>query len=80
MRTDPEAFQKAVADYRTKAGEFDEAYSVYDEETISAVDAFRKDHDLDHQGNPHGLVDDRLVQALRQAYRDALAELREAGS
>jgi len=68
MRSDPEAFQKAVAGYREKSRKFDSAYSLYDEEAMKAVDAFRKDHDLDYQGNPKGLVDERFVQALKEAY------------
>jgi uncharacterized Ntn-hydrolase superfamily protein len=40
----------------------------YDEEAIAAVDRFRADKGLNYQGNPAGLVDDRLVAALRAAY------------
>ncbi len=40
----------------------------YDEETIAAVDKFRADKQLNYQGNAPGLVDDRLVQALRSAW------------
>ena len=40
----------------------------YDEETIAAVDKFRADRSLNYAGNAVGLVDDRLVEALRAAY------------
>jgi hypothetical protein len=32
------------------------------------VDRFRKEHDLDYQGDAPGLVDARLIAALRAAY------------
>jgi len=41
---------------------------VYDEETIAAVDKFRADKQLNYQGNAPGLVDARLIQALRTAW------------
>ncbi len=34
---------------------------------MTAVDKFRADHGLDYQGDAVGLVDARLVDALRQA-------------
>jgi uncharacterized Ntn-hydrolase superfamily protein len=43
-------------------------YGLYDEEAMAAVDKFRADKGLNHQGNPAGLVDQRLVEALRAAY------------
>lgn len=67
-RTDPEAFQKGIDDFRGVAREFDDRWSHYDAETVAAVDAFRKEHGLDHAGNPPGLVDRALVDALRAAY------------
>ncbi len=42
--------------------------SVFDDEAIAAVDKFRADNGLVYQGNPPGLVDARLVEALRAAY------------
>lgn len=71
MRSDPEKFRQLVAAYRTKAEAFEAAYSIFDEEAIEAVDAFRKANGLDYQGNPRGLVDARLVAALRSAYHEA---------
>ncbi len=68
MRTDPAAFRQAISAFQEKARAFDDAYAVYDAEAISAVDAFRKDNGLDFQGDPAGLVDERLVSALRAAY------------
>jgi hypothetical protein len=35
---------------------------------MAAVDKFRADRGLNYQGNPVGLVDARLVEALRAAY------------
>ena len=69
MRRDPEAFQKALDEYRKSSKPFDDAYAVFDDETISAVDAFREKNELVYPGNPRGLVDDRLVGALKSAYR-----------
>jgi uncharacterized Ntn-hydrolase superfamily protein len=41
---------------------------LYDEEAIAAVDKFRAANGLNYQGNAAGLVDARLVDALRAAY------------
>jgi len=43
-------------------------FSLYDEEAIAAVDKFRTEKGLNYQGNPPGLVDARLIDALRGAY------------
>jgi uncharacterized Ntn-hydrolase superfamily protein len=43
-------------------------FGLYDEEAIAAVDKFRAEKALNYQGNPPGLVDDRLIEALRAAY------------
>ena len=67
-RTDPAAFQRGIDEYRKAAGEFGQRWSLYDAEAVTAVDAFRKEHGLDHPGNPAGLVDEALVEALRAAY------------
>jgi uncharacterized Ntn-hydrolase superfamily protein len=67
-RTDPAAFQQAIDDYRKLAREYDESWAVYDAEAVAAVDAFRKNNGLDYAGNPAGLVDHALVEALRAAY------------
>jgi len=67
-RTDPDAYNAAWSDYRKKSREYYNNYSLFDEEAISAVDAFRKDHGMDYTGNPRGLVDRRFVEALKKAY------------
>ena len=67
-RTDPAAFQQGIDEYREQAREFADSWSLYDVETVAAVDAFREAHGLDHPGNPAGLVDRALVDALRAAY------------
>jgi uncharacterized Ntn-hydrolase superfamily protein len=67
LTTDPPRFQALLAAYREEVAAFDERFSRYDDETIAAVDAFRAAHGLDHEGNPRGLVDARLVEALRRA-------------
>jgi uncharacterized Ntn-hydrolase superfamily protein len=66
--SDPAQYDKLMADSRRAAGDYAREYAQYDEETIAAVDKFRKDHALDYQGNAAGLVDARLVEALRAAY------------
>ena len=38
------------------------------QDTIAAVDKFRADRGLNYQGNPAGLVDARMIDALRMAY------------
>ena len=68
MRSDPEAFEQGVQGFRKKSRAYNEAYALYDQQTMDAVDAFRKANDLEFEGNPRGLVDERLVQALREAY------------
>jgi uncharacterized Ntn-hydrolase superfamily protein len=68
MRTDPDAFKQSIEEYRKEAREYEEAFGRYDEEAIEAVEAFRKEHALDYQGNEQGLVDRRLVEALRKAH------------
>jgi uncharacterized Ntn-hydrolase superfamily protein len=40
----------------------------YDDEAIAAVDKFRAANDLSWQGNPPGLVDAKLIEALRAQY------------
>ncbi len=43
-------------------------FATFDDETIAAVDKYRTDHKLNYQGNPPGLVDERLVESLKAAY------------
>jgi len=72
MRDDPEEFQKYVDEYRKKARAFNDAYATYDREAMDAVDAFREAHDLNYTGNPRGLVDRRLVDALDAAFYEKM--------
>lgn len=68
VRTDPGRFRELLGAYRERAEAFEKAYALYDQEAVVAVDAFRRDQGLDYEGNPRGLVDARLVEALRAAY------------
>jgi uncharacterized Ntn-hydrolase superfamily protein len=68
-RTDPAAFERGRDDFGKVAREFNESWALYDAETVAAVDAFRAANGLDHSGNPPGLVDRALVDALRAAYQ-----------
>lgn len=67
---DPARYEKAVADARKATVDYNRDFAQYDAEAIAAVDRFRADQHLDYQGNPAGLVDERLVGALRAAYFD----------
>jgi uncharacterized Ntn-hydrolase superfamily protein len=74
-RANPAEYDKRAADARTAASAYNRDYAPFDEETITAVDKFRKDHDLDYQGDAPGLVDARLIDALRTA---SFAKIRPA--
>jgi hypothetical protein len=65
LATFPEAPKNAD---RTAAAAYARDYAVFDDETIAAVDKFRTDKKLDYQGDAAGLVDQRLVDALKAAY------------
>ena len=67
-RTNPAEFDKRTADARATTAVYNRDFAVFDDETIAAVDKFRKDHNLDYQGDAPGLVDARLIDALRAAY------------
>lgn len=45
-----------------------QAVLAHDDEAIAAVDKFRADRSLTYQGNPPGLVDARMIDALKAAY------------
>ncbi len=64
QKTDRAQYDKLVAEAQQLSRELGR----YDDETIAAVDKFRADRNLNYQGNAAGLVDDRLVEALRAAY------------
>jgi uncharacterized Ntn-hydrolase superfamily protein len=68
LRSDPERFQKQIDERRQAVETYMKELALYDSATMDAVDAFRKDHGLVFEGNPRGLVDERLVEALRAAY------------
>ncbi len=67
-RSDPAAFNEGLDAYREAARAYSEALGVYDGETMDAVDRFREQAGLVYRGNPRGLVDAALVEALREAY------------
>ena len=64
QKSDRAQYDKLAAEVRKNAA----ALSLYDEEAIAAVDKFRAAHNLNYDGNPPGLVDARLIDALRTAY------------
>jgi uncharacterized Ntn-hydrolase superfamily protein len=66
--SNPAEFEKAQAEQRRAAQEYQRQFAVYDDETIAAVDKFREARGLAFAGNPPGLVDERLVAALRATY------------
>jgi uncharacterized Ntn-hydrolase superfamily protein len=68
QKTDRAQYDKLVADVRAQQTAYTRDYAQYDDEAIAAVDTFRKDHQLDYQGNAPGLVDARLLDVLRTAY------------
>jgi uncharacterized Ntn-hydrolase superfamily protein len=67
-KSNPAEFEKAQAEQRRAAQEYQQQYALFDEETVAAVDKFREAKGLTYAGNPPGLVDERLVSALRSAY------------
>jgi len=68
IRKDPERLRALFEEQDRKEEEFMKAHGVYDAEAMDAVDAFRKEHGLVHEGDPRGLVDPPFVEALRKAY------------
>lgn len=70
VRRDPARLRALIEEHNGRQQEYMKAWAVFDAETADAVDAFRRDHGLDFEGNPRGLVDAALVEALR---RDRLA-------
>ena len=68
QKTDRAQYDKLAAETRARQAAYTRDYAQYDEETIAAVDKFRKDGDMDYQGDAAGLVDARLIGALRSAY------------
>jgi uncharacterized Ntn-hydrolase superfamily protein len=68
QKTDRPQYDNLVAEARAQQTAYTRDYAQYDEDTIAAVDKFRKDRQLEYQGNAPGLVDARLIDALRTAY------------
>lgn len=67
-KTNPAEYEKATAEARRLSDEYSRVYATYDAEAIAAVDTFRADKGIAYQGNPPGVVDARLVDALRAAF------------
>lgn len=67
-KSNPAAYEKAIAEAKQNTLAYQRDFATFDDETIAAVDKFRNDNKLNYQGNAAGLVDDRLVEALRAAY------------
>src|SRR5256714_1260029 len=57
QKSDPAQYEKLTAESRRANAEYTRTYSLFDEETIAAVDKFRTDKNLSYQGNAPGLVD-----------------------
>jgi uncharacterized Ntn-hydrolase superfamily protein len=70
QKTDRAQYDTLAAETRARQAAYTRDYAQYDEETIAAVDRFRKDREMDYQGDAAGLVDARLIGALRSAYFD----------
>jgi uncharacterized Ntn-hydrolase superfamily protein len=68
QKTDRPQYDKLAAEMRVQQAAYTRDYAQYDEETIAAVDKFRNDRQMDYQGDAAGLVDARLISALRSAY------------
>jgi uncharacterized Ntn-hydrolase superfamily protein len=64
----PAHYEKLVDESRKASADYNREYGRYDAEAVAAVDKFRADRSLNYQGNPPGLADARLVEALRAAY------------
>jgi uncharacterized Ntn-hydrolase superfamily protein len=64
----PAQYEKLVDESRKASADYNREYGQYDAEAVAAVDKFRADRSLNYQGNPPGLADARLVDALRAAY------------
>jgi uncharacterized Ntn-hydrolase superfamily protein len=67
-RSDPAKFDQMQAAGRKAAADFARDFAHFDAETVAAVDKFRADKKLNYAGTPSGLVDERVVAALRTEY------------
>jgi uncharacterized Ntn-hydrolase superfamily protein len=68
QKTDRAQYDKLIDQSRRAQQAYTRDFGQFDEEVIAAVDKFRADRNLNYQGNPPGLVDERFVEALRTAY------------
>ena len=68
QKTDRAQYDKLIDESRRAQQAYTRDFAQFDEEVIAAVDKFRADRNLNYQGNPPGLVDERFVEALRAAY------------
>jgi uncharacterized Ntn-hydrolase superfamily protein len=68
QQSDRAQYDKLIAESRRLSADYTRDYGTFDAEAIAAVDKFREDNSLNYQGNPPGLVDERLVTGLRSAY------------
>jgi uncharacterized Ntn-hydrolase superfamily protein len=63
-----EEFIKLRLEYQKKRDAYDTEFCLFDAGTVAAVETFRKEQGMDYQGNPAGLVDQRFIAGLRDAY------------
>jgi len=70
LRRDPDAMSRAYDAFDSLSTAFLAEYGQFGADTRDAVDRFRKDKGIDYAGNPRGLVDERLIEALRKAWRE----------
>ena len=68
QKSNPAQYEKLMTESRQATAAYTRDFGTFDDETIAAVDKFRTDNKLNYQGNAPGLVDARLVDALRAAY------------
>ncbi len=68
QKSDPAQYETLAAEARRANADYARDYGQYDGEAIEAVDKFRADNGLNYPGNPMGLVDARMIEALRAAY------------
>ncbi len=71
QKTDRAQYDRLAADARAQQAAYNRDFGTFDDEAIAAVDKFRTDKGLVYQGNAPGLVDSRLIEALRTAYFEA---------
>src|SRR4051812_27952295 len=68
QKSNPAQYETLQTESRQANAAYTREFAAFDEETIAAVDKFRADKNLNYQGNAPGLVDARLIDALRTAY------------